>query len=104
MADLYIPNLKQVIDLLSNPKNEARIARNWVKEPIVQEIFAKSDIDSMYFLENYGLHIIEYFALVIQGKAEIGDCPYAVKLVEEFIEKNIKVGEIFLICSNLKKM
>ena len=103
MTDLNIPNLKKVIDLLSDPKNETKIAKNWVKEPIVQEIFSKYDIDFMYFLENYGLHIIEYFSSVIKGKSKIGDCPYAVKLVEEVIDRGLKVGEIFLICSNLKK-
>lgn len=103
MEKLNTPNVKKLIDLIDDPKNGVKIAKNWIKEPTVQNIFAKYGIDPIKFLENYGLYMIDYFSLLIKEKAEVGDCPYTIKIVEEFVEKNVEIGDLFLIYSYLKK-
>ncbi len=88
---------------IDNPSVVTNILKNWVNDENVKEIFEKHNIDANTFLSNFGIKILDYFVLIFTGKVEIGNCPYIEKFLEYLEEIHITVGELFLICSGLKK-
>ncbi len=95
--------VEKFIEKIDNPSVIASITKTWVNEENVSEIFQKFDIDKHYFISHFGLKILDYFILVLSGKEEIGNCPYIERFLEFLDEKHVLVGDVFLICSGLKK-
>ncbi len=95
--------IKKFAEKIDNPSVVTEIMKNWINEENVKEIFQKYDIDRNFFITNFGIKILDYFVLVFTDKAEIGNCPYIERFLEYLDEIHISVGELFLICSALKK-
>ncbi len=95
--------VRRFIEKIDNPDVVMVILKNWINDENINDIFSKYDIDKNFFVTNFGLKILDYFVLVFSGKAELGNCPYIEKFLEYLDEKRISVGELFLICSGLKK-
>ncbi len=91
------------IEKIDNPAVMSKIVKSWVNDELVSSLFEKHQIEKNFFITHFGLKILDYFVLVFSGKVEIGNCPYIEKFLEYLHEKDITVGEVFLICSGLKK-
>ncbi len=94
---------KKFVEKIDNPSIIAKLMKGWVEDRSVSEIFRKINLDKNYFISYFGLKILDYFILVFSGKAEIGSCPYVEKFVDYLEEHHVSVGDVFLICSGLKK-
>lgn len=95
--------IKKFVEKIDNPSVVTEIMKNWINDKNVKGIFQKYNIDNNFFVTNFGIKILDYFVLVFAGKTEIGNCPYIEKFLEYLDEIHISVGELFLICSGLKK-
>ncbi len=98
-----MPLTKKFIQKIDNPEVISTIMKKWLSEDTVNSIFEKIELDKNYFISYFGLKILDYFILVLSEKAEIGNCPYIEKFLEFLEEKKVSVGDVFLICSALKK-
>ena len=52
-----------------------------------------------YFLENIAKKVTRHFVLIVQGKASAGDCPVMSAIVERFENHELRVEDVYLICS-----
>ncbi len=78
------------------------ISDKWVEKEDVRERLRIHSIDVEFFRSHYGIKVIEYFLNVIKGKAEIGNCPVIIVMLEFFKKKNLPLEDVFLICVNFK--
>ncbi|NWF67078.1 MAG: hypothetical protein HXX81_06380, partial [Campylobacterales bacterium] len=94
-------NLKQIIHYLNSHKH--KIVDCWISESNVVRLFDKFKIESVFFKNNYGFSILDYFINAISDERKIGDCPNVKQFIFFLVSSNIKAHEIFAICINLRK-
>ncbi len=76
----------------------------WVDFPAVREMFIRFHIDSRFFLYNFGEPILNHYLKIIAGEAKTGDCPFMRKMVRYLKERELRTGEVFVLCNRLRKV
>ena len=84
-----------LVDLV---ENKEKISKLWTQKEVVRERLEANTIDIEFFRSHYGIKVIEYFLNVIQGKAEVGNCPVIFIMLDFFKNKNLPLEDIFMIC------
>ena len=79
-------------------KNKVKISEMWMDNEIVHEKLSLHTIDVEYFRSHYGIKVVEYFLKVIQGEAEVGNCPVIIEMLDFFKHKDLALEDIFMIC------
>ncbi len=90
-----------VLDLI---KNKESISHLWVGEKVIDERLKYHSIDVEFFRSHYAIKVVEYFTNVIQGKAELGNCPIIFVMLDFFKNKNLPLEDIFMICVIFKNV
>ena len=80
------------------------LARNWIKRSRVKDVLIPHKIHPELFLKHFGYKIILYMLGVIDRKNEAGNCPVVHVMLDYFEDKNITIGDIYSICSELKNI
>ena len=93
-------SLKNNLDKLKQYK--IKIIQSWISNDGVIRILKKYDIPNDIFITEYAFGIFEYYVSVIEDSCKIGDCPVIQRLLEFLKDKNIKVDELFVLCSGFK--
>ena len=101
MLKKSVPNLVKYHNLFLLSKNKILI--NWISYTTVEDILNLHNIESQYFIDNFGGGVFDYFMDVIIGKVEIGNCPVMQKLLSYLKDREISADELFEICSHFRR-
>ena len=82
--------------------HKEQISDIWMRNSIVRSRLESYAIDVEFFRAHYGIKIMEYFLSVIQGDAEMGNCPVIFVMLDFFKNKNLALEDIFVICVHFK--
>ena len=82
--------------------NKEKISKLWMNKEIVNQRLSSQSIDVEFFRSHYGIRVIEYFLKVIDGEAEVGNCPVIFTMLDFFKNKNLPLEDIFMICVQFK--
>jgi len=80
------------------------IAANWIRRSRVKNVLSPHKIDPKLFLKHFGHKIISYMIGVINKNNEAGNCPVVHVMLDYFGEKHITMGDMYLICAELKNV
>ena len=91
--------LNAPIDIIDRlVKNKEKISLIWIDNELIQERLKSHMIDAEYFRTHYGIKVLDYFLSVIEGKAEVGNCPVIIEMLDFFKHKELPLEDIFMIC------
>ena len=83
-------------------KNKVAVISHWINNPSVKTILNTYNINKEYFIKEFAINILTYYADVVKGKEEIGHCPNINRLIDFLKFNNVKAQELFLLCSGFK--
>lgn len=92
--------LEKIIDEFE--KNKIIVITNWLNNQEVTAILKHYKISKEYFIKEFAVNIFNYYVGVVRKTQTIGNCPTIEKLLEFLRFNNIKVEELFLLCSGFK--
>lgn len=95
-------NLKVIVPELK--KDKILIEESWIKRERVKKIFLPYKIHPKLFIKHFGSRVIDYMIGVIEGESEAGNCPIVHVMLDYFSDKDIALGDVYLICSELKNV
>jgi len=98
MIDNDFSALKPFTQELQSIREE--VADMW----IARDRVAKTLMSPRFFRDHFGIKIYDYFIDVIQEKSESGNCPVVHVMLHFFEEKEIKLHDVYSICSELKNI
>jgi len=84
--------------VLDIEENKEKISNLWTEKKVVHERLERHTIDVDYFTKHYAMKVLEYFIDVINGDAELGNCPVIFVMLDFFKHKNLPLEDIFMIC------
>ncbi len=82
--------------------NRVAVISHWINNPVVVNILNAYGINKEYFIKEFAISILTYYADIVKGKEEIGNCPNVDRLVDFLKFNSIKAQELFLLCSGFK--
>jgi len=86
-----------------NFKKDQKIIENkWIKRERVKKVFQPYAIHPSLFIKHFGSRVLDYMIGVIDGQNKAGNCPIIHIMLDYFDDKNIALGDIHLVCSELK--
>lgn len=83
-------------------KNKVAVISHWINNPSVKTILNTYNINKEYFIKEFAINILTYYADVVKGKEKIGHCPNINRLIDFLKFNNVKAQELFLLCSGFK--
>lgn len=98
--DISFENIKNHFELTDALKEE--LLNRWMKYRDVNDTLRKHLIPISFFGRYFGSKVINYAIGVIEGKNQLGNCPVIGVMLVFFEKKNIPLGDVFMICVNLK--
>ncbi len=81
----------------------AVLSAEWSALVRTQNLLEKCNMTLEYFHENIAKKVIEHFVKIVQGEAVAGDCPVMNTMVERFENHEMRVEDVYLICSDFKR-
>lgn len=94
--------LSKIADYLD--KSSEDISGLWCVEPLVEETFKRTKLDRTKFETMFAPKIIDYFVSVVRAENEAGNCPVVHVMLNVFDRLNMKIEDIFMICTHLKNV
>ena len=96
-----VPQLREVIDRFSESKEI--ILQRWVSYVAAREMLDRHGIETGFFIRTYASGVYDYFASVIRGYMQIGDCPVIAELLDYLKDHEVTADELFMLCSHFRR-
>ncbi len=84
-------------------QNASELSTEWSHLIRTQNLLEKCGMSPEYFLENIAKKVTHHFVMIVQGEATAGDCPVMSAIVERFENHELRVEDVYLICSGFKR-
>lgn len=92
--------MEQYYELLQSGIDD--ISHIWVESEGVSEVFAKRDLERVYFEIEIGRGVLSYFIRILKDPRLLGDCPVMRTAIQYFQENEIRLDDVYMICNELK--
>lgn len=79
------------------------ILQEWISQKQCAVIFGTHNIHPQWFKDVYATKVFDYFLGVVVGKVELGQCPMMKELIEYLKNQEIRLDELFLLCTYFKR-
>lgn len=99
--DMY-KHLKEISKQLKSDKHI--ILQEWMRQPTARMLLENNGFTTDQFSEHFGSKVFDFALSVIEEKEDVGDCPVMGVLLMLFKRRNIPLGDLFLICVQLKNV
>lgn len=90
----------ELADLLD--ANRAILLDKWIASRRVQNVLASKQINPIFFINHFGSRVLDYFIGVLRGTKSPGACPVIAVMLKFFINRSMKLDDIYQICSGMK--
>lgn len=87
--------------VLSHAKSS--ILDEWTSQQQCALILERHHINATWFKTQYASAVFDYFMGVVEGKAELGQCPVMKEFIDYLKNQEIRSDELFLLCSHFKR-
>lgn len=92
--------IKNRFEFTDEAKGE--LLRRWMASQEVHSVLGRHAIAVSFFGRFFGSKVINYAVGVIEGRNKLGNCPVIGVMLVFFEKKNLPLGDVFMICVNLK--